>query len=136
MLSTLPGNVSAMLSSFLEPVLKKRAGSDAIGSPAELPSCHRKLCHRLDKCQHYLDTLVRSNATETVCPAIRSRRVICKAHHFRLIGGRQGCGRGEYTGSCHKRQKPQAPMPQAPIRNRQTRKVTNAKGINRNTNLT
>ena len=35
------------------------------------------------------------------------------------------------TGSCHKRQKPQAP-----IRNRQTRKVAIAKGLNRNTNLT
>ena len=35
------------------------------------------------------------------------------------------------AGSCHKRQKPQAP-----IRNRQTRKVANAKGLNRNTNLT
>jgi len=35
------------------------------------------------------------------------------------------------SGSCHKRQKPQAP-----IRNRQTRKVANAKGLNRNTNLT
>ena len=34
-------------------------------------------------------------------------------------------------GSCHKSQKPQAP-----IRNRQTRKVANAKGLNRNTNLT
>jgi len=33
-------------------------------------------------------------------------------------------------GSCHKRQKPQAP-----IRNRQTRKVANAKSLNRNTNL-
>jgi len=40
------------------------------------------------------------------------------------------------TGSCHKRQKPQAPTPQASIRNRQTRKVANAKGLNRNTNLT
>jgi len=39
-------------------------------------------------------------------------------------------------GSCHKRQKPQAPTPQAPIRNRQTRKVANAIGLNRNTNLT
>jgi len=39
-------------------------------------------------------------------------------------------------GSCHKRQKAQAPTPQAPIRNRQTRKVANAKGLNRNTNLT
>jgi len=39
-------------------------------------------------------------------------------------------------GSCHKRQKPQAHTPQAPIRNRQTRKVANAKGLNRNTNLT
>ena len=37
-------------------------------------------------------------------------------------------------GSCHKRQKPQAPTPQAPIRNRLTRKVANA--INRNTKLT
>jgi len=35
-----------------------------------------------------------------------------------------------------KRQKPQAPTPQAPIRNRQTRKVANAKGLNRNTNFT
>jgi len=35
------------------------------------------------------------------------------------------------AGSCHKRQKPQAP-----VRNRQTRKVANAKGLNRNTNLT
>jgi len=41
-----------------------------------------------------------------------------------------------YVGSCHKRQKPQAPTQQAPIRNRQTRKVANAKGLNRNTNLT
>jgi len=40
------------------------------------------------------------------------------------------------TGSCHKRQKLQAPTPQAPIRNRQTRKVANAKGLYRNTNLT
>jgi len=39
-------------------------------------------------------------------------------------------------GSCHKRQKPQAPTPQAPIRNSKTRKVANAKGLNRNTNLT
>jgi len=37
-----------------------------------------------------------------------------------------------HVGSCHKRQKPQAQ-----IRNRQTRKVANAKGlINSNTNLT
>jgi len=41
-----------------------------------------------------------------------------------------------FVGNCHKRQKPQAPTPQAPIRNRQTRKVANAKGLNRNTNLT
>jgi len=34
------------------------------------------------------------------------------------------------SGSCHKRQKPQAP-----IRNGQTRKVANSKGLNRNTNL-
>jgi len=39
------------------------------------------------------------------------------------------------AGSCHKRQKAQAPTPQAPIRNRQTRKVANARGLNRNTNL-
>jgi len=36
-----------------------------------------------------------------------------------------------YRDTCRKRQKPQAP-----IRNRQTRKVANAKGLNRNTNLT
>jgi len=42
---------------------------------------------------------------------------------------------GATWGSCHKRQKPQAPTPQVPIRNRQTRKVANAKGLNRNTNL-
>ena len=40
-------------------------------------------------------------------------------------------GKAILSGSCHKRQKPQAP-----IRNRQTRKVANAKGLNRNTNLT
>jgi len=38
-------------------------------------------------------------------------------------------------GSSHKRQKPQAQTLQAPIRNRQPRKVANAKGENRNTNL-
>jgi len=42
----------------------------------------------------------------------------------------------EIAGSCHKRQKPQAPTPQAPIRNHQTRKVANAKGLIRNTNIT
>jgi len=31
------------------------------------------------------------------------------------------------AGSYHKRKKPQAPTPQAPVRNRQTRKVANAK---------
>jgi len=41
-----------------------------------------------------------------------------------------------FMGSCHKRQKPQAQTPQAPIRNRHTRKMANAKGINRNTTLT
>jgi len=40
------------------------------------------------------------------------------------------------VGSCHKRQKPHAPTPQAPIRDRQMRKVANAKDLNRNTNLT
>jgi len=40
------------------------------------------------------------------------------------------------VGSCNKRQKPQAPTPQTPDRNRQTRKVANAKGLNRTTNLT
>jgi len=34
-------------------------------------------------------------------------------------------------GSYHKRQKPQAP-----VRNRQTRKVANVKVLNRNTNIT
>jgi len=38
----------------------------------------------------------------------------------------------DLTGCYHKRQKPQAPTPQAPIRNRQTRKVANAKVLNRN----
>jgi len=42
-----------------------------------------------------------------------------------------GAFKVEQAGSCHKRQKPQAP-----IRNRQTRKVANAKGLNRNTNIT
>ena len=37
-------------------------------------------------------------------------------------------------GSCHKRQKPQAPTPQTPIHNRQTKKKSH-KGLNRNTNL-
>jgi len=36
-----------------------------------------------------------------------------------------------FSGSCHKRQKPQAP-----IRKRQTIKVSNAKVLHRNTNLT
>jgi len=40
------------------------------------------------------------------------------------------------AGSCLKRQKPQAPTPQAPIRNRQTREVANAKVLKRITNLT
>jgi len=39
-------------------------------------------------------------------------------------------------GSCLKRQKPQAPTPQVPIRDPQLRKIANAKGLNRNTNLT
>jgi len=39
-------------------------------------------------------------------------------------------------GSCHERQKPQAPTPQAPICNRQTRKVAYAKVLNRNSTLT
>jgi len=48
----------------------------------------------------------------------------------------EGLGRSTKRGSFHKRLKPQAPTPQAPIRNLQTRKVANAKGLNRNTNLT
>jgi len=39
-------------------------------------------------------------------------------------------------GSCQKRRKPQAPTPQAPIRNRKTRKVANAKVYNRCSNVT
>jgi len=39
-------------------------------------------------------------------------------------------------GSYHKRQKAQAPTPQAPMCNRKTRKVANAKVHNRYTNLT
>jgi len=41
-----------------------------------------------------------------------------------------------YSGSCHKRQKPQAPTPRAPIRYHQTRKVANAKARDRYTYLT
>jgi len=41
----------------------------------------------------------------------------------------------EFLGGIRWRRKPQAPTPQAPVRNRQTRKVANAKGLNRNTNL-
>jgi len=39
------------------------------------------------------------------------------------------------AGSFHKRQKAQAPTPQAPIRNLKTRKVADAKVHNRYTNL-
>jgi len=39
-------------------------------------------------------------------------------------------------GSCHKRQKPQALTLQAPICNRQTRKIANAEFRNRYINLT
>jgi len=39
-------------------------------------------------------------------------------------------------GSCHKRQKPQAPTPQAPIRNHQTTKGANAKVRNHQPYLT
>jgi len=39
------------------------------------------------------------------------------------------------VGSCHKRQPPQAPTPQAPIRNRETKKVANAKLHNCYANL-
>jgi len=39
-------------------------------------------------------------------------------------------------GRCHKRQKAQAPTPQAPIRNRKTGKVANAKVHNRYKNPT
>jgi len=39
------------------------------------------------------------------------------------------------TSSCNKRPKPQAPTPQVPIPNGQTRKVANAKVLNRYTNL-
>ena len=53
------------------------------------------------------------------------------------IKRRQAWRRSEARwGSCHKRQKPQALTPQVPIRNRHTRKVANAKDLNRNTNLT
>ena len=61
---------------------------------------------------------------------------ICSALSFKRFRRELSIDVAE-QGSCHKRQKPQAPTPQAPIRNRQTRKVANAKGlINRNTNLT
>ena len=60
----------------------------------------------------------------------------CRAHlHWTFLLVSQFLSQ-HVPGSCHKRQKPQAPTPQAPIRNRQTRKVANAKVLNRNTNLT
>jgi len=55
--------------------------------------------------------------------------------HREVSGSRFGDSR-VLQGSCPKRQKPQAPTPQAPIRNRQTRKFANAKVRNRYTNLT
>jgi len=41
----------------------------------------------------------------------------------------------KYRVACDNCQKPQAPTPQAPIRNRQTRKVANTEGLKRNNNL-
>jgi len=70
----------------------------------------------------------------------RHRRLINRPFSYRLFSG-QLLARETWTTrlyiwrSCHKREKPQAPTPQAPIRNRQTRKVANDKGLNRNTNL-
>ena len=53
------------------------------------------------------------------------------------FGNRENYSRRSFVlGNCHKRQKPQAPTPQAPIRNPQTRKDANAKCFNRNTNFT
>jgi len=49
---------------------------------------------------------------------------------------KSSCTNIKFLGSGHKRQKPRALTPQAPIRNSHTRKVANAKGLNRNTNLT
>ena len=59
-----------------------------------------------------------------LCLCGQSRHIIGFRMYFR--GG----------GICHKRQKSQASTPRAPIRNRQTRKVANAKVLNHNTNLT
>jgi len=56
--------------------------------------------------------------------------------HSVIFQGRPMFSHVIQKGSCHKRQKVQAPTPQAPIRNRHMRKVTNAKVLNRNTNLT
>jgi len=59
------------------------------------------------------------------CPISRLRikrlRLFKRGKLFSLT-----CINNVLMGSCHKRQKPQAPTPQAPICNRQKRKVANA----------
>jgi len=57
-------------------------------------------------------------------------------HTIQILLGKEASVRRNELVFAGKRQKAQAPTPQAPIRNRQTRKVANAKGLNRNTNLT
>ena len=58
-------------------------------------------------------------------PAQQNQSQRPATHHYALTT----------LGSCHKRQTPQAPTPHAPIRNRKTRKVANAKLHNRYTCL-
>ena len=71
------------------------------------------------------------------CAWLSAPSLICNTSHKLLFWGTCFVGEGIHSckvvemGSCHKRQKPQAS-----IRNRQTRKVANAKGLNRNTKLT
>jgi len=66
--------------------------------------------------------------------SVRRVGALLLVHHSRLFS--LWAWNPNLAGSCHKRQKPRAPTPQAPIRNRQTRKVANAIGLNCNTNLT
>ena len=79
---------------------------------------------------------IRSNSHADPIQIIGPLRLALKSPHIKMRACQGPTIRIIWSGSCHKRQKPQAPTPQAPIRNRQTRKVANAKGLNRNTNLT